>query len=72
MSAIFPKTTKKLFSISISRRIRGRLTVVDDRKRKIPHTVLLPDLGTVEKNDKLAALISEFASKAVEIIDGGE
>jgi hypothetical protein len=49
-----------------------RLTVVDDRKRKISHTVFLPDLGSAKKNDKLAALISEFADKAVEIIGGGK
>ena len=48
-----------------------RLTVVDERRRKIPHTVYLPDLGSADKNDKLAALISEFAGKAVEIIDDG-
>jgi hypothetical protein len=46
-----------------------RLLLLKERERSRRLTIMLPDLGSEQKNHKLDALLSEFAEKVARLIE---
>jgi hypothetical protein len=65
----FSAQERDRFSKPITARTRGGCCCLKERERSRRLTLMLPDLGSEQKNHKLDTLLSEFAEKVARLIE---
>ena len=67
----FSTQEKERFLAAYHRAHPRRLLLLKERERSRRLTLMLPDLGSEQKNHKLDTLLSEFAEKVARLIEDG-
>lgn len=67
----FPAATRERFLDAYGRAHSSRLAQTHAASRLRRRTLLLPDLGTPERNEKLDQLVADFARKLAKLLEEG-
>jgi hypothetical protein len=67
----FSTTEKERFLDAYHRAHPRRLLLLKERERTRRLTLMLPDLGSEQRNHRLDAVLSEFAEKVARLIEDG-
>lgn len=68
----FPPTARERFLKAYGRAHSSRLQRKHEPAKLRRHTILLPDLGTEQRNRKIDALVADFVRKLTKILDEPE
>ncbi|MGE0212433.1 MAG: hypothetical protein AB7S41_12120 [Parvibaculaceae bacterium] len=68
----FPPATRERFLSAYARAHSARLARRHEPSKLRRHTILLPDLGSAQRNQKIDALVADFVRKLTRILDEPE
>jgi len=65
----FPPTTRERFLAAYAQAHSSRLGRKQEPSKLRRHTILLPDLGSEQRNQKIDALVADFVRKLARVLD---